>query len=136
MTTDDRLKALYRATTTRDAADIDAATLASVLERSGWPDQENTPLDRVAASAVHADIVRAVMQLGPEAQALSREVNALRKPQTAPVLPRQPGVGRSWMALAAGVGAAALLIAGLGRLPSPQEPHRPGCFRCHPLGLV
>lgn len=124
MTSDDRLKALYRAATSRGApADIDADTLAQVLQRSGWPDEENTPLDRVAASALHADIVRLAMELGPEAEALAREVNALRKPQAAPA--RHPGAARSWMALAAGVGAAALLIAGLGQLPSPQTPVDP-----------
>lgn len=121
MTTDDRLKALYRAATSRGTpADIDADTMAQVLQRSGWPDQDGTPLDRVAGSAIHADILRVVMELGPEAEALSRDVNTLRRPAVVPM--RRPSGLRSVFAVAAGVGAAALLIAGLGQLPSPQAP--------------
>jgi hypothetical protein len=73
----------------------------------------------VAASPLHADIVRIVMGLGPEAEALSRELNALRRPQALPA--RRPGAARRWMALAAGVGTAAVLVAGLGRLPSRHQ---------------
>lgn len=124
MTTDDRLKALYRASTARVPADLDADTVAQVLQRSGWPDEEGTPLDRVAASAAHADIVRLVMELGPEAEALSRDVNAARR---SPVVPmRRPGALRGVFAMAAGVGAAAVLIAGLGQLPTAQAPVAPG----------
>lgn len=123
MNTDDRLKALYRASRPGAPADVDADVLAEVLQRSGWPDEEGTPLDRIAASPAHADILRAVMALGPDAEALSRDVAALRRPQVVPL--RRPGALRSAMALAAGVGAAALLIAGLGRLPSPQAPLAP-----------
>lgn len=122
MTTDDRLKALYRASTRRDTDAVSDADIEQVLSRSGWPDEENTPLDRIADSAVHADILRVVMELGPEAEAFSRDVAALRAPRVVPA--RRPSASRNWMALAAGVGTAAVLVAGLGGLvgPGSQSP--------------
>jgi len=114
MTTDDRLKALYRASLPRDSGAVSEADIEQVLARSGWPDEEDTALDRIAASPLHADVLKLVMALGPDAEALSRELSALRKPQVAPA--RRPGRLRSWTALAAGVGSAAVLIAGLGSL--------------------
>jgi hypothetical protein len=122
MTPDDRLKALYRASIPRDSADVSDADIEQALSRSGWPDEDDTALDRIAGSALHADVLRMVMELGPDAEALSRDLAALRKPRMAP--PRRPGVGRSWAALAAGVGTAAVLIAGLGTLdkPGPSGP--------------
>ena len=123
MISDDRLKALYRASTSRAPDAVSDADIEQVLGRAGWPDEENTPLDRIADSALHADVLRMVMELGPEAEALSREVAALRKPQAVPA--RRPAA-RGWMALAAGMGAAALLIAGLGQLPGPEQETLPG----------
>lgn len=125
MSTDDRLKALYRAATARGtpAAPVQDDDIAQALQRAGWPDEDGTPLDRIAGSAAHADILRTVLQLGPEAQALSRDIDAARRPVVVPM--RRPGAMRSVMALAAGVGAAALLIAGLGQLPVPEAPLAP-----------
>ncbi len=111
MNTDDRLKALYRQSTSQATDDnIDADLLMQALQRSGWPDEEGTPIDRIANSALHADLLRLVMELGPEAQALSRDVAALRGPS---VRQARPSAARGWLALAAGVGAAAVLMLGL-----------------------
>ena len=122
MTPDDRLKALYRASA-RGAGRVRDGDVEAALGRSGWPDEEDTALDRIAGSAPHADVLRAVMALEDDARALSRDLAALRQP--ARVATRVPGAARAGFALAAGVGAAALLIAGLGRLPSPQAPIGP-----------
>jgi hypothetical protein len=119
MSTDDRLKALYRASTRRAADAVPGQDIEQAIGRSGWPDEENTPLDRIAGSALHADILRVVMELGPEAEALSRDVAKLRQPQAAPA--RRPGAARGWMALAAGMGTAAVLIAGMGSLSRPDQ---------------
>ena len=118
MTTDDRLKALYRASS-RGAGRVHEGDVEAALGRSGWPDEENTPLDRIAASAAHADVLRVVMALEDDAKELSRAVSALLQPARSQL--RRPGAARTGFALAAGVGAAALLIAGLGRLPSPPS---------------
>ena len=112
---DDRLKALYRAAAARGAASVREDDVTQALGRSGWPDEEGQPLDRIAGSTAHADILRTVMALGPDAEALAREVAAARRPQVA----RHPSRRQSWAALAAGVGAAAVLIAGLGQLQKP-----------------
>ena len=117
---DDRLKALYRASLPRESAAVTDADIDQVLGRSGWPDEEDTALDRIAASPLHADVLRLVMELGPDAEELSRDLAALRKPQVVPM--RRPAAARSWAALAAGVGTAAVLIAGLGSLPRPEQP--------------
>lgn len=100
------LKALYRRMTRDLRADFDADTVAEPLARSGYPDVEATPLDRVATSAAHADLLRVAQSLSSDAAALSREVAALRAP-------RRVGMARGWLALAAGVGSAAILIAAL-----------------------
>jgi hypothetical protein len=113
------LKSLYR----RMTRDVDAAlppeSASEPLSRAGYPEVEGTPLDRIAASAAHADILRVAMELAPEAESLSREVARLRAPRRAPP-------ARSWLALAAGVGAAAVLIAALrpeiGQRPVAAEP--------------
>lgn len=122
MNTDDRLKALYRASA-QDAGRVQDGDLEAVIGRSGWPDEDDTPLDRIAGSAAHADILRVVMALEDDARELSREVAALRRPQVVPM--RRPAAAKSVFALAAGVGAAALLIAGLGRLPTAEQPLAP-----------
>jgi hypothetical protein len=100
------LKSLYRRMTRNPAAGVDADEMHDALSRSGAADIEGTPLDRIAASAAHADLLRAALALAPDATMLSREVAALRAP-------RRVGPARGWLALAAGVGSAAILIAAL-----------------------
>ncbi len=111
---DARLKSLYRRmTASQDArSDVAAEDFAEVLSCSGYPDVEGTPLDRIAASASHADLLRVALAVAPDAGALSREVIAARAP-------RRMSHARGWLSLAAGVGAAAVLIAGLRSGPQP-----------------
>lgn len=100
------LKHLYRRMTRDIAPELDAGAVAEPLARSGYADVEGTPLDRVAASAAQADLLRTALALGPDAAALARDVAALQRT-------RRPGPARAWLALAAGVGSAAILIAAL-----------------------
>jgi hypothetical protein len=104
---DARLKSLYRQLTADAPRDgIAVADMLEPLSRSGYPDVEGTPLDRIAASAAHADVLRAAMMLDADSTALAHELAALRAPRRAPA-------ARRWLALAAGVGAAAILVVGL-----------------------
>jgi hypothetical protein len=114
---DERLQSLYRRmTATRaDARPIDADDLVEAMSRSGYPDVEGTPLDRIAASSEQAELLRIALALAPDAQALSRDVAALRAPA------RRAPARRRWLALAASVGAAAVLFAGL-RGEAPRAP--------------
>ena len=117
MTDDARLQALYRRLAASPAGDAPVADdLAAALTRAGWPDEDGTPLDRIAASPAHADILRATLALGPEAEALSREIAELRAPR------RIAARNRRWVALAAALGAVALMTPGLrdGVAPPPQ----------------
>jgi hypothetical protein len=101
---DDRLKALYRQlAATRD--DVSSDDLIDAMGRHGYADVEDTALDRIATSTAHADILRTAMQLAPEAEALQRNVAALRQPRRTarPVL-------RRVMAVAATVAALAVLV--------------------------
>jgi hypothetical protein len=100
------LKQLYRRMTRDDGTVPDAEQLHAVLQRGGAPDVEGTPLDQVAGSALQADLVRTLQALAPDAASLQRELAALRAP-------RRPRAAQGWLALAAGVGAAAILIAAL-----------------------
>jgi hypothetical protein len=113
MSDDARLQALYRRLTARDAALPDADALQQSLTRAGWPDEEGQPLDRIAASARDADLLRVALALAPDAQALERELAAARAP-------RQQVPGRRWLALAAGVGALAVLVTAMHGGPAPQ----------------
>src|SRR5688500_8112673 len=104
MTDDASLQALYRRLAARSAGKApEADDLAAALTRAGWPDEEGTPLDRIAASPAHADVLRAALALGPEAQALSRDIALLRAPR------RVAARNRRWLALAAALGAVALM---------------------------
>lgn len=120
---DARLKSLFRQLTA--AGPREAVVVEDVLEplsRSGYPDEEGTPLDRVATSAAHADILRTALALDADTVALGRELAALRAPRRIPA-------ARGWIAIAAGIGAAAILVAGLrsGTQPSPvAEPDYAG----------
>lgn len=114
------IKALYRRhTQARDglldaqaADDIDAT-----LSQHGWPAEETAPLDRVAASATASDIARIVAALGPDIDALAKDVQAARTPRRSTV---QRFVRRGF-ALAAGIGAFAVLFS---LLPGPQQTPR------------
>lgn len=99
-----RIKSLYRRHTEANRA-LDADALQEALGRHGFPDEEGTALDCIAASAVQADVLRLVMELGPDAEQFSRDVAALRKPKhrALPFL-------RGGFAVAAGVGALAVLF--------------------------
>ena len=111
---DERLKALYRRQSARRDAALTSDDLSDALARSGYPDEEGTPLDRIAASTAHADVLRTALALGGDAAQLSRELAALRAPVS-----RAPA--RGWLALAAGMGAAAILLVTLrpGSTPAP-----------------
>lgn len=114
---DERLQSLYRRLTASpaDASAIDGDVIADALQHHGYPDTEGTPLDRIAASADHAEILRVALALAPEASALSREVAALRRPQRHTSTP-----ARRWLALAAGVGGLAVVFAMLRGGPQPS----------------
>lgn len=111
---DERLKVLYRRLAARHDAALDAADLSDAMARSGYADAEGTALDRIAGSAAHADVLRTVMELRDDAACLSREVKALQAP-----VRRVPA--RAWLALAAGVGAVAILVVAMrpGSAPAP-----------------
>lgn len=119
MTDDAKLQALYRRLAARAADNVpEADDLAAALNRAGWPDEEGTPLDRIAASPAHADVLRAALALAPEAEALSREIAVLRAPR------RVAARNRRWVALAAALGAVALMTSGLrDSVPTPAAPH-------------
>jgi hypothetical protein len=99
-----RIKSLYRRHTETDRA-LDADALQEAISRHGFPDEEGTAIDHIAASALQSDVLRLVMELGPDAEAFSRDVAALRKPKhrALPFL-------RRGSAVAAGVGALAVLF--------------------------
>lgn len=103
-----RIKALYRQHTAA-ARELDADAMQDVLGRHGYPDVEGTPIDRIAASSLQSDVLKLVMELGPDAQQLSRDVAALRRPT------QRTGASfvRRTLALAAGVGALAVLFSTL-----------------------
>jgi hypothetical protein len=105
MADDARLQALYRRLTA-SAALPQSDDLAQVLGRAGFPDEEGTPLDRVAASSLQADLLRTVMALEQDADELRRGVAALRAP-------RRAAGARRWLAAAAALGAVAVLVTGL-----------------------
>jgi hypothetical protein len=100
------LKSLYRRMTRDASSAVDADHMHEVMSRSGYADVEGTALDRIATSAAHADVLRTALSLAPDVAALSRDVAALRAP-------RRVAPARGWLALAAGVGSAAILIAAL-----------------------
>lgn len=114
---DERLQSLYRRLTAShaDASLIDADVISDALQRHGYPDTEGTPLDIIAASAQHAEVLRVALALAPDAAALSREVAALRRPQRHTSAP-----ARRWLALAAGVGGLAVVFAMLRGGPQPD----------------
>lgn len=102
-----RIKALYRRHSRRPAPLQDGAAddICRVLQRTDWPAEQETALDRVAGSALEADIARLVAGLDQDISTLSREIEAVRKPRQRPIGQR---LARSGLALAAGVGAIAL----------------------------
>lgn len=101
---DNRLKALYRQHTA-GARTLDADALHDALGRHGYPDVEDTPLDRIAASSLQSDVMRLVMELGPDAQQFSRDVAAARRPRAV-----VPMFVRRTLSLAAGIGAVAVVF--------------------------
>lgn len=112
---DARLKALYRRLSAPADATLGTDELVGVLSRTADPERDGTPLDRIAASAVHADLLRTALQLEDEAAGLSRDVARLQAAV-------RPAPARRWLAVAAGVGAAALLVVAL----RPGAPPAPG----------
>lgn len=111
-----QIKALYRRhAQAQDATSDDAQNVEDIvatLSRNGWPADEETALDRVAASAMASDIARIVAGLEQDIDALANGVQQVR-------VPRHRSVRRFMrrsLALAAGVGAFAVLFA---LLPGP-----------------
>lgn len=111
-----QIKALYRRhAQAQDMASDDVQNvedIVAMLSRSSWPVDEQTALDRVAASTAASDIARIVASLEPDIEALAHDVQQVR-------VPRYQGVRRLMrrsLALAAGVGAFAVLFA---LLPGP-----------------
>lgn len=106
-----RIKALYRQHTDAARA-LDADALQDVLGRHGYPDVDDTPIDRIAASSLQSDVLRIAVALGPDAQQLSRDIAALRRQAPRPHRSAAPFLRRT-LALAAGVGALAVLFSTL-----------------------
>lgn len=115
---DIRLQSLYRRLTAprAEVGAIEADAIVEALQRHGHPDEEGTVLDRIAGSAAEADVLRVALALTPDAQALSQEVAALR---SASRQSRAPA--RRWLAVAASVGAVAVLFAMLRVGPHPMQ---------------
>lgn len=110
-----RIKALYRDHARRREQPLDdqaAEDIQAVLTRSGWPETETGPLDRVAASATASVITRVVAELSCDSEALARGLRQARAPRPG----RVRRYVRGGFALAAGVAASALLFA---LLPGP-----------------
>jgi hypothetical protein len=103
--TDARLQELYRRlNATRD--DVTADDVSDALGRHGYPDVEGTALDRIATSTAHADILRTVMALAPDAEAFARDAAQLR----APSRPQSRPLARRFVALAAGIAALGMVV--------------------------
>lgn len=121
-----RIRELYRQHAQAHDAVHDgplAEDILAVLSRGDWPADESVPLDRVAASALSADIARMVAGLDQDIEQLARDVRQERAPR---VVPLQRFLRRG-LSLAAGVGAFAVLFAlvqGQGSIesqPLPEE---------------
>ena len=124
-----RIKDLYRrhaqATALPDADDI-----IEMLARHGASADEGAALDRVASSAAGTDIARVVAALGPDIQALAGAMGSARRPQVS----RLRTVMRRGFALAAGVGAFAVLFA---LVPRPgQTPDAPAVSAHEPDSVI
>lgn len=102
-----RLKSLYRRHTDANRT-VDADAMHEALSRHGFPDVEDTAIDRIAASSVQSDVLRLVMALGPDAEQLSRDVAAVRRDSQRST--RALPFLRRGLAVAAGVGALAVLF--------------------------
>lgn len=116
-----RLKALYRRHSARATPLDDGAVddICHMLQGVGGLDERETALDRVADSALQADIARVAAGLDQDIAALSREIDAVRQPQRRPILQRLVGSG---LALAASVAAIALTLS---LFQGAQTPHVP-----------
>lgn len=124
---DIRLQSLYRRlTATRaEAQTIDADAIVEALQRHGHPDEEGTVLDRIAASAAEADVLRVALALVPDATALSLDISAVRAAaRNASRSARAPA--RRWLAIAASVGAIAVVFTMLRVGPQPMQAPAPG----------
>ncbi len=111
------IKALYRQHTQTRGAVLDAQAaedIAATLSQHGWSADEVAPLDRVASSAAASDIARIVAALGPDIDALARDVQHVRAPRHGTV----SRFVRRGFALAAGIGAFAVVFS---LLPSPRQ---------------
>ncbi|MCX7556348.1 hypothetical protein OS187_05865 [Xanthomonadaceae bacterium JHOS43] len=110
-----QIKALYRHhTQMQTLTDQSGDDIAAALSQHSWPVEETTALDRVAASATASDIARIVAALGPDIEALTKDIRQTRSPRHTPL---QRFVRRGF-ALAAGIGAFAVLFS---LLPGPQQ---------------
>lgn len=104
-----RIKALYRSASRREPAldDAMADDIQAVLTGYGWPADDVAPIDRVAGSTTAAAIARVVAELAPDARQMAHALSEARTPRQA----RRPQTLRRGFAMAAGVGAVALLFA-------------------------
>lgn len=105
-----RIRELYRQHALAQDAVHDgplAEDILAVLSRRDWPADEHGPLDRVATSALSSDIARMMAALDQDIEQLARDVRQERAPR---VVPLQRFLRRG-LALAAGVGAFAVLFA-------------------------
>lgn len=106
-----RIKALYRTATARREALLDeqlGEDIPALLTGYGWPADETSPVDRVAASATASTITRVVAELAPESEALAARLRGLRSP--APVAIARQRRWRGGLAVAASCAALALLL--------------------------
>lgn len=118
-----RIKALYRAATARREAVLDeqlGEDIPALLTGYGWPADETSPVDRVAASATASSITRVVAELAPESEALARRLRGLASP--APVAIIRQRRWRNGLAVAASCAALALLFGlRIGPLDAPPD---------------
>ncbi len=118
--TEQRLRELYRQSvaTGREPIDheTDQQTLAAVLLGGGTNEQHDAGLQRLASLPAGPALARVVAATAGDAAELARELTARR----APALRRQRWPG--WVALAAGVGAVAILALGVRHGPVMTDP--------------
>ncbi len=102
---DDALRTAYRALTARAGTTVPEG-LATLAEGRSLGDGRDAALGEIAGSARNADLLRAVLALAPDAEALSRDVARLRRPSQA-TAPRR----LRWLALAACLALASFSVA-------------------------
>lgn len=112
--TEQRLRELYRQSVAAGTEPADDANVVAALTGSGSASEREIGLDRLAAMPGGPALARIAMALAPESERLSSELAARRGRV---LRSRWPAA----VALAAGLGAVAVLTIGVQREPAPLD---------------